>query len=178
MSENEFSHAIKLTDIGSGVTKLHIAADADQRAALARRFDLESLESLKADLSLSRDSHGILATGRFTARLAQHCIATGEPVPTEMDEALAIRFVAEPAHGEDAEIELDADDCDTMFHDGLAIDLGEAVAQSMGLALDPYPRSMHADDALKKAGVISEETAKEEASPFGALAALRDKLKK
>lgn len=178
MSENEFSHIVKLADIGSGATKLHITADADQRTALAKRFDLETLDSLQADLSLLRDSNGILAQGRFTASLAQHCIATGDPVPAEINEALAIRFLAEPVHGEDAEIELDSDDCDTMFHDGQVIDLGEAVAQSMGLALDPYPRSANAEAALKKAGVISEETAKEEASPFGALAALRDKLRK
>lgn len=178
MSDNEFSHVVKLGDIGSGATKVHVAADSDQRAALAKRFDLESLDSLEANLSLSRDSRGILAEGRFTASLAQHCIATGDPVPAKMDEAIAIRFVAEPAHGEDAEIELDADDCDTMFHDGQVVDLGEAVAQSMGLALNPYPRSTNAQAALKKAGVISEEAAQEEASPFSALAALRDKLKK
>lgn len=178
VTENEFSHIVKLGDIGAGPTRLHIVASADQRTALAKRFDLESLDMLEADLSLSRDARGVLAEGSFAAKLAQYCIATHDPVPTEMNEALAIRFVAEPAHGEDAEIELDADDCDTIFHDGQIVDLGEAVAQSMGLALNPYPRSASAETALKKAGVVSEEDAKEEASPFSALAALKDKLGK
>jgi hypothetical protein len=42
----------------------------------------------------------------------------------------------------------------------------------MALALDPFPRSSEAGDALREAGVLSEE----EAGPFGALKELRDKL--
>jgi uncharacterized protein YutE (UPF0331/DUF86 family) len=58
-----------------------------------------------------------------------------------------------------------------IYTDG-AIDLGEAVAQTMALALDPFPRSTNAEAALREAGVISEE----EAGPFGALKGLRDQL--
>jgi len=61
-----------------------------------------------------------------------------------------------------------------MFHDGQLIDLGEAVAQSLGLALDPYPRSPNADALLKAAGVKRED----EAGPFGVLASLKEKLEK
>ncbi|HEV2747118.1 MAG TPA: DUF177 domain-containing protein, partial [Allosphingosinicella sp.] len=43
---------------------------------------------------------------------------------------------------------------------------------TLALSLDPFPRSPAAAEALKAAGVKSEE----EAGPFGALAALRDKL--
>jgi uncharacterized metal-binding protein YceD (DUF177 family) len=59
-----------------------------------------------------------------------------------------------------------------MFHDGAAIDLGSAIADSLALAVDPYPRSPSADAALKDAGVLSED----EAGPFAALAALKSKL--
>ena len=72
----------------------------------------------------------------------------------------------------DEEIELGAHELDTLFHDGQAIDLGEAIADSLALGLDPYPRSPDAESALKEAGVISEE----EAGPFAALAALKSKL--
>ncbi len=71
--------------------------------------------------------------------------------------------------GGDEEFELGADELDTMFHDGQAIDLGTAVADSLALSIDPYPRSRDAEAALKQAGVISEE----EAGPFAALAALK-----
>jgi uncharacterized metal-binding protein YceD (DUF177 family) len=82
--------------------------------------------------------------------------------------------VPEPLEGGEIEHELGADDPDTMFLEGQNIDLGEAVAQSLGLALDPYPRVVDADERLKAAGVKSEE----EAGPFGALAGLKDKLGK
>lgn len=178
VSANEFSHVVKLVDIGAGQLKVHLVADADQRAALCQRFDLLSLDLLEADLSLSRDARGIIAEGRMTATLAQPCIATEEPVADAIDEPMRILFVPEPAHASDTEVELDADDCDMMFHDGQSIDLGEAIAQSLGLALNPYPRSADAEAALKQAGVISEEAAREESSPFGALASLKDRLKK
>jgi len=54
----------------------------------------------------------------------------------------------------------------------MAIDLGAAIADSLALGLDPYPRSPNAEQALRQAGVISEE----EAGPFAALAALKSKL--
>jgi hypothetical protein len=60
-------------------------------------------------------------------------------------------------------------DLDTMFHDGQAIDLGLAIADTLALALNPYPRGPAADEALKAAGVLSEA----EAGPFAALAKLK-----
>lgn len=171
---NEFSHVIKLNDIGAGAANVRLSADADERAGLAARFDLAGLESLEANIAVSRDAKGILAKGRFQAELAQCCVATGDPVSATLDEPVTILFVSEPAVGTDAEIELEADDCDTMFHDGLGVDLGEAVAQSLGLALDPYPRSPKAEIALKVAGVKGED----ELTSFGALAGLKDMLAK
>jgi len=97
---------------------------------------------------------------------------TGGPVPAFVSQNFAVRFVAPDATPEAEEIELNAEDCDIMEHDGQAIDIGEAVAQTLGLALDPYPRSANAEARLREAGVLAEG----EAGPFGALAALRDKL--
>ena len=71
----------------------------------------------------------------------------------------------------DEEVELSAEDLDVIFHDGREIDLAAAVADELSLALDPYPRSARAEDALKEAGVLSEE----QAGPFAALAALKGK---
>ena len=52
-------------------------------------------------------------------------------------------------------------------------EIGEAVAQTLLLALDPYPRSPAAEAALREAGVKSEEEASVEASPFAALKGLK-----
>lgn len=173
MSENEFSHTIKLDTIGEFRT-VKLSANADERAKLIKRFDLLALEKLDAAVGIQRDGNIVRAKGRFSAIATQACIASGEPVPADISEELHILFIPVPDHAPDAEIELEPDDCDSIFHDGKVIDLGEAVAQTLGLALDPYPRSPDAETALRAAGVKSEE----EAGAFGALADLKAKLEK
>ena len=59
------------------------------------------------------------------------------------------------------------------FTTAASIDIGEAAAETLALALDPYPRAPDAGEALKAAGVKGEE----EAGPFAALAALKGKLR-
>jgi len=69
----------------------------------------------------------------------------------------------------DQEIELGEADCEVIFYEGGAIDFGTAIADTLALAMNPYPRSAGADAALKEAGVLSES----EAGPFAALAKLK-----
>jgi uncharacterized metal-binding protein YceD (DUF177 family) len=84
-----------------------------------------------------------------------------------------LRFVAEEDAGQD-EVELGDSDIDVIPYEGGTIDLGEVAAETMALALDPFPRGPNAEAVLKEAGVLSEE----QAGPFGVLAALKDKLGK
>ena len=113
-------------------------------------------------------------SGRITAAVTQACVVTGAPVEVQLEEPFVLRFRPRPTAGRsDEEIELGENELDVSFYEGGAIDLGEAAAETLALTLDPYPRSSEAAAALKEAGVKSEE----EAGPFGALAALRDKLK-
>jgi uncharacterized metal-binding protein YceD (DUF177 family) len=168
----DFAHRLTLDRIRDG-DRLDLVADAEERAAVAARLDLASLDRLDAHAVLRRDKDVIFASGRVKAALEQRCVATGDPLPVHVDEAFDLRFVPEPVvPGGDAEFELGADELDTLFHDGQAIDLGAAIADSLALGLDPYPRSAKASEALRAAGVLSEE----EAGPFAALAALKDKL--
>lgn len=167
----EFSRPYRLDTLGS-VKQIEIEANAEECAALARRFDLQSVEQLRATATLSVAAAGIDVIGQMHAKATQSCVVTGEAVPAELDQPFTIRFIAPDMTPAADEVELSAEECDIMEHDGQAIDLGEAVAQSFGLALDPYPRSAHAEARLREAGVLSEE----QAGPFGALAALKDKL--
>lgn len=169
----EFSRIWRLDALGID-RQVEIEADAAERAALAVRFGLQSLDSLSASATFHPVAAGIEASGRMKAKAVQSCVITAEPVPTRIDQPFTIRFVAPDAAPESEELELDAEDCDVMDHDGHGIDLGEAIAQTLGLALDPYPRAPSADARIKEIGILSEE----EAGPFGALAALKDKLTK
>jgi uncharacterized metal-binding protein YceD (DUF177 family) len=166
----EFSRPIKVDQIGRQPASTRIAADPTERDALAARFGLVSLDLLEADYALTEEAGAVLARGRIRARLAQPCVATGTPVPETIDTDFLLRFVLESDDGDDEELELDADDCDTIGYDGQVIDMGEAVAETVALTMTPYPRAAHADAALREAGVLSEE----QASPFAALRALKD----
>lgn len=171
MSTPEFSRIERADTIGEGERTVRIEADEAERAALAERFELKSVDSLEAAFHLRRDALGIIARGHVRGAVVQACVVTDDPIPVAIDEPVALRFVVDDVAGE-GEIELDEDALDTMLYDGAALDLGEAAAETMALALDPYPRGPNAAAALRAAGVISEE----EAKPLGALAGLKDKL--
>lgn len=169
----EFSRPVPLDTISESPRAISVEAGPDERAALAERFGLKSVERLEGDARLFRRAAGIYAEGRVRAEVVQACVVTDAPLPARLDEAFTLRFAPEQEPTAD-EIELSADECDTVFYSGGAVDLGEALAQTMALALDPFPRSPDADATLKGAGVLGEA----EAGPFAALAGLRDRLGK
>ena len=172
MTTPEFSRPECADAIGEGERRVDIAADGKVRAALAVRFDLLAVDRLEAHFRIRRDAAGIVAHGRVAGMVVQACSVTDEPLPVAIDEAIKLRFVVGDPEGD--EIELDAGALDTVAYDGATIDLGEAAAETMALALDPFPRGPNAAAALKAAGVLSEE----EAKPAGALAGLKAALEK
>ena len=166
---DRFAHHLRLDQVRDG-ERLDLVADDAERVAIAKRLDLASLERLEAHVCLERTADIIRAKGRLVASLDQSCVVTGEPVSAHVDEPFVLMFVPEPpSGGPDEEIELGNSDLDVVFHDGASIDLGSALADTLALSLDPYPRSAGADAALKEAGVLTEE----QASPFAVLAKLR-----
>lgn len=175
MSETEFSRTVRDDTIGVEPKRMHIEAGEAERQALARRFGLLALDRLDSDVEVNRTTSGIVASGRVRASVRQSCVATGEPVAAEIDEEFTVHFRPPPeSGGGEEEIELAEEEMDVIFTDGGLVDVGEAAAQTLALHLDPYPRALGAEAALKEAGVKGEG----EAGPFGALAALKDKLAK
>jgi uncharacterized metal-binding protein YceD (DUF177 family) len=162
-----FAHQLRLDQLRDG-ERLDLVADEAERGAIAKRLDLASLDRLEAHVCLERTGDVVRATGRLLASLDQSCVVTGDPVAAHVDEAFSLIFLPEPRDAGDEEIELGEADCDTVFYDGAAIDLGTALADTLALNLDPYPRSAAADAELKEAGVLTEE----QASPFAVLAKL------
>jgi uncharacterized metal-binding protein YceD (DUF177 family) len=169
MSE-DFSHRLALDQIRDG-ERIDLVADETERAAIAKRLGLMSIDRLEAHVVLERNGGEVRATGRIKAALTQSCVASGETLPARVDEAFELRFVPEPSGKPDDEVELDPKELDVVFHDGAGIELGAAIADSLMLSLDPYPRGPNADAALQAAGVLSEE----QAGPFAALAKWKGK---
>lgn len=153
-----------------------IEATEAERAALAKRFGLGAVESLRAEVTLEQKPRAIRATGRLQAAIMQPCAISGEDFPVTIDEPVDLRFVEEhqrPASpDEEIEIEIEADDCDEIEFAGDMFDLGEAVAQTLGLAIDPYAEGPDADAARAAAGIV------QEGEQLGPLADLLSALKK
>lgn len=166
---DRFAHRLLLDRVRDG-ERLDLAADDAERRSIAERLGLRALDRFDAHVTLTRTGPLVRAEGRIAATLEQSCVVTGDPVTAHVDEPFAVLFVPEPEGARpDEEIELGEEDCDVVFYDGGAIDLGSALADTLALNIDPYPRSASADAALKEAGVLSEE----QASPFAVLATLK-----
>ena len=166
---DRFAHQLRLDQIRDG-ERLDLIADDAERSAVAERLGLPSLDRLEAHVTLSRTGEIVRTEGRLLAALDQRCVVTGDPVAAHVDEPFALLFMPEPpSGGPDEEIELGEADCDTLFYDAAVIDLGSAIADTLALSLDPYPRSASAQAALREAGVMTQE----QASPFAVLAGLK-----
>jgi uncharacterized metal-binding protein YceD (DUF177 family) len=166
---DRFAHHLRLDQIRDG-DRLDLVADEVERGEIAKRLSLASLERLEAHVCIGRTGEVIRAEGRLTAALDQSCVVTGDPVAAHIDEPFSLLFMPDPPDGAtEDEIELGEADCDTVFYDSAAIDLGTAIADTLALSLDPYPRSAGAAASLREAGVLTEE----QASPFAVLAKLR-----
>jgi len=166
---DRFAHCLKLDQVRDG-ERLELTADDQERAGIADRLGLDGLDSFQAHVTITRRDSAITAEGRILASLRQSCVVTGEPVPAHIDEPFSLMFLPEPqGDRSDEEVELGSADCDVVFYDGAAFDLGSALADTLALTLDPYPRSAGASAALKEAGILTEA----QAGPFAALAQLK-----
>lgn len=168
----EFSRTYRLDELGNVPRAVTIAATETERAKLAQRFDLIAIDRLEAAAELVRDGEIVIASGKLKAEVVQACVASGEPVPATIAEDFALRFVREATGDAAEDVELDESDLDAVGYEGGAVDLGEAAAQTLALALDPFPRAPGAEERLRAAGVVGEE----DAGPFAALKALKNKL--
>ena len=168
--ESEFSRTIRVERIGREEIERRIEAKPDERAALAERLGLASLDLLQADLRLKRLSRGRIAVeGRFEARLTQLCVVSLEPVAAQIEGEFAVEFVeAGPGPETEAVVAIDSADPPEPIEDGL-IDLGEAVVQQLAERIDPYPRAPGADLTWQDEKPAMSEPKR----PFAALSALQ-----
>jgi uncharacterized metal-binding protein YceD (DUF177 family) len=170
MPHPEFSRPFPVERLGTTRVTETIEAKPQERAALAKRFDLVSLDSLSAVVSLDpvQAIDLIRVTGQIEADVVQTCVVTLEPFATHVSEPFALDFSRNPVEEPDGiDLDMDAEPPEPV-EDG-AIDIGELAAQYLSLALDPYPRSPGATlppDADGEGSPLS---------PFAVLATLKPK---
>jgi uncharacterized metal-binding protein YceD (DUF177 family) len=138
----EFSRFIEADSVGTRPIERHISANAEERAALAERFEIVAIDRLEADFTLRRAGTGVIhVKGRVQGDVVQSCVVTLEPVPDKIEEEFAADFAAEADRpADDEEIDFEAADPPEPIRNG-HIDLGELAAEQLSLALDPYPRA-------------------------------------
>ncbi len=163
----EFSRPIDAERVSDTAQSFPIEADATERRRLAGRFRLIELRQLRAAITLQRRAGVIHAEGTVDGDVVQACAVTGDSIPAKVTAPVHVRYVADPITSEADEIELSGDDCDTLAIEQGRIDIGELAAETLALALDPYPRSPQADTFLR-------EQAEARTTGLGAFAALKD----
>src|ERR1700674_3404728 len=139
----EFSRLVRLDRLGSQPFRQRIEATPKEREKLSRRFDLQSLDRLTAAVDLYRQSAEIVRLeASFEAEFVQSCVFTLEPVPGAISDHFSLAFG--PAEAEPEEIASGRDDAAFELLAADAIDIGEAVAQELSLALPVFPRQSDA----------------------------------
>jgi uncharacterized metal-binding protein YceD (DUF177 family) len=148
----EFSRIVRLARLGTDPFRQELAASKAERAALARRFDLLSLDRLTAVVELVRQGPAmILLRASFAAEFVQSCVVTLDPVEGAVCESFALRYG--PPEEEEAGAGTAEDD---IAFEPLAadfIDIGEAVAQEFSLVLPAFPRDPEASLEMDQAEV-------------------------
>lgn len=164
----EYSYPVDLRQIND--VPLTLAPDEAARRRLAGRFGITAIPAMQATVQLLREGERVTATGRLVADVIQACRVSAEDFPVHIDEPVHMRFVPPAcAVTPDEEVELTADDCDEIEYEGTAFDLGEALAQTLALAIDPFAEGHNADAFRAQHGLTGETPT----GPFAALAALK-----
>lgn len=166
---SEFSRPVDIDRLPPDETMHEIAATAAERAALAERFGLLSLDGLEARVKLARLAGGLIRLdAELVAEAVQECVVTLEPVSTHIEDSFVLLY-GEPA-GAEGEVTVSGESELVEPLSGGSIDIGEAVAQQLSLALDPFPRAPGAEaPSPPEDGKPSPE------SPFAALAKWKQK---
>lgn len=178
----EFNLFIAASDVPPSGKELRFEADGAARQRLAERFDIVEITRLVGTAQLHPyRKDGLTLECRFEADLAQNCVVTLEPVSEHVSEEFRQRYLPEkeieraarevPGSEREIAIDIEADDAPEPLEDG-GINIGEAVAERLALAMNPYPRKPGVN--FETQPVEEGDASEEKPNPFAVL----EKLKK
>ncbi len=135
---SELHCLIPVDRIGAHGLDVVVEASTAERTALARRMGIPAVQSLVCRFRVTRNgTDRFAAIGHLSAHVVQTCVISLEDFNAEVDEHFRLSFV--PA-GEEAD-DIDPEDpVDEIGYRDSVLDFGEAAAEQLGLALEPYPR--------------------------------------
>jgi uncharacterized metal-binding protein YceD (DUF177 family) len=170
----EFSRIVRIDQIPAQGTELTIEAGPEERKALADRFALVEISALQARVSLRAIAGGtsFRMSAVIHASLVQTCVVTLDPLPAKIEEPFSMTFGGDGEEdGGELDLSLDDEDPPEPVVDG-GIDIGEAVAEHLALALPPFPRKPGTEYVA-----IEEDDPEPEKrpSPFAVLAKFHEK---
>jgi uncharacterized metal-binding protein YceD (DUF177 family) len=162
MSNVEFHRPLEVARIPKLGSHEKLSANAKECGALAKRLMVPAIHSLTAELKVKPwRGGGLKVTGEAKAELDQESVVSLETFRSTVVFPVERYFLSTPS-GED----LDADEDIDQIING-AIDVGEVLAETLALELDPYPRKP--GETFQSAVVEETDEVPEKPNPFNVL---------
>lgn len=167
--------SVRLDSMPATGRDVELTPDAAERAALAEKLGVSSVDRLDVKLHAVKFRGGIRVTGRLTGAVTQPSVVTLEPVGQEIAEPIDRVFLPggekDYAGAANAEIFVDLSGEDIPDHfEGNEADLTALIVETLALAVDLYPRGE--GESLDDLGLDPDV---DKTSPFAALKALKPK---
>ncbi|WP_262691537.1 YceD family protein [Kordiimonas aestuarii] len=176
--EISLNFTLPLTDVDREGRAYHLEASEEECNALAERFDLAGFSALKADVQVKDKGPdvGIEVSGQLEAALTQRCIVTLDPVTETVKSDFTLMLVspemADRMDEEEVYLDPAAPEYDAL--EGDIIPLGDIVAQTVSINMNPYPRVEGAEISIENKKDISvNEPELKKPNPFAVLEKLR-----
>ena len=139
-----------------------VASDEELKR-LAKRFKFLGVLSLSAELTICKSAHDCWdVTGQLKGIVVQACGSTSVPLRETVDFPIEERYVRSVGNQEEVEVHMGV--AEPLENE--AINIGELLAQSLAIAVTPWPRAPGAPEKFTSGEELPDH-------PFAGLAALK-----
>lgn len=176
----DFSFTVDVDDVQIEPRAYKLKASEQEMTELKERFGLVKLSSFNANVAVSCEpkAKAIWIRGDIAAELVQQCVVTLGDVPEQVAEPFELMLVSPEVaeQFDEDEVYLDPKAPDYDAFEGDTLPVGEMVAQTLSVLMNPYPKQADAKITVQSGqGVSINEDLEEKPNPFAVLSKLRDK---
>ncbi len=171
MVELSYTDRVDVEGLQAEPRAYSIEFPADGLVALAERLGLKAVSRFVGNFTLQTKGDFVLFRGSLGASVTQLCVVSLEPFDSEVAEEIALDLVTpQEANIRDEEedfLDPESPEYDVLDRDNLVP--GEILAQTLSMALDPYPRKPDVELKAAGSGVTVNEGPSKRDNPFAAL---------